>query len=52
MARAGLGVEDYEIEIMRYIDQVYGPELQQLLSAEMTGIWPEHDLDPGRAPTS
>jgi hypothetical protein len=52
LERAGLPVEDFEVEIMRYIDQVYGPELQELLQADMHGIWPEHDLDPSRAPTS
>jgi hypothetical protein len=51
LERAGLGVEDFEIETIRYIDGVYGPELNALLAADQHGIWPEHDLDPSRAPS-
>lgn len=47
----GLGVEDFEVEIIRYVDQIYGPELRALIAADQRGLWPEHDLDPSRAPT-
>ena len=56
-ARAGLewqgqSVDDTDIEIMRYIDQLFGPELRALMAADLRGIWAESDLDPSRAPTS
>ena len=37
---------------MRFIDQVYGPELRALMAVDMNGRWPETDFDPSRAPTS
>jgi hypothetical protein len=48
----GLSADDTDIEIMRYIDQVFGPELRALMAVDMNGMWAEHDLDPSRAPTS
>lgn len=56
-ARSGLewqgqSVDDTDIEIMRYIDQIFGPELRALLAADLRGVWAESDLDPSRAPTS
>ena len=40
------------MDIIRFADAVYGPEIQALMDADQHGIWPEHDLDPSRAPTS
>ena len=48
----GLDADETDIEIMRYIDQVFGPELRALMTADLAGIWHENDLDPSRAPTS
>lgn len=48
----GIPVDDTDIEIMRYIDQVFGPELRALLAVDMNGLWAESDFDPSRAPTS
>ena len=48
----GLSVDDTDIEIMRYIDAIFGPELRALMAVDMNGIWAENDLDPRRAPTS
>ena len=48
----GLAVDDTDLTIMRYIDEIFGPELQALMTADMRGIWAEHDLDPSRAPSS
>jgi hypothetical protein len=45
-------VDDTEIEIMRVIDQIFGPELRALMAMDMNGLWAEADLDPSRAPTS
>jgi hypothetical protein len=48
----GLPVEAEEIEIMRFIDQIFGPELRALMAVDMNGLWAESDFDPSRAPTS
>jgi hypothetical protein len=48
----GLSVDDTDLMIMRYIDEIFGPELRALLAVDMNGLWPEPDLDPSRAPTS
>ena len=48
----GFDADETDLQIMSYIDQVFGPELQALLAADMSGIWAENDLDPSRAPTS
>jgi hypothetical protein len=48
----GLTVSDEEIEIMRFVDQVFGPELRALMAVDMNGLWAEADFDPSRAPTS
>jgi hypothetical protein len=48
----GLAADDVDVQIMRYIDQVFGPELRALMTEDMNGVWPETDLDPSRAPTS
>jgi hypothetical protein len=52
LAWQGLPVETDEIEIMRFIDQIFGPELRALMAVDMNGLWAESDLDPSRAPTS
>ena len=48
----GLSVDDTDVEIIRYIDAVFGPELRALMAVDMNGIWAESDPDPSRAPTS
>ena len=48
----GLEPSDTDIDIMRYIDAIFGPELKGLMAADMRDIWPENDFDPSRAPTS
>jgi hypothetical protein len=48
----GLSVDETEIEIMRFVDQIFGPELRALMALDMNGLWAESDLDPSRAPTS
>jgi hypothetical protein len=52
LAQAGLDVDDTELAIMRYIDQLFGPELGALVALDMHGMWPEPDLDPSRAPSA
>ena len=48
----GLSLDDTDLEIMRYVDAIFGPEMRALMAIEMNGIWAESDLDPSRAPTS
>jgi hypothetical protein len=48
----GLVADEVDLQIMRYIDEVFGPELRALMAEDMHGVWPETDLDPSRAPTS
>jgi hypothetical protein len=52
LAWQGLSVDDSDVEIMRFIDQVFGGELRELLAMDMNGLWAETDFDPSRAPTS
>lgn len=52
LERLGVGVDDTDIAIMRVIEAVYGPERDALLAADLAGFAPEHDLDPGRAPST
>ena len=48
----GLPVDDSDLEIMRFIDAIFGPELRALMEVDMNGLWAENDLDPRRAPTA
>lgn len=48
----GIPCDDTDIEIMGFIDAIFGPELRALLEVDMNGVWAESDLDPRRAPTS
>ena len=48
----GLDADDTDVQIMRYIDEIFGPELRALLQEDMNGVWPETDMDPSRAPSS
>jgi hypothetical protein len=52
LAWQGMTADETDVAIMRYIDEVFGPELHALLQADMTGVWPENDFDPSRAPTA
>ena len=48
----GQAVNDTDVEVMRFIDQLFGPELRALMAADMNGLWAESDFDPSRAPSS
>jgi hypothetical protein len=52
LAWQGLSVDDTDVEIMRFIDQVFGGELRELMAMDMNGLWAETDFDPSRAPSS
>ena len=48
----GLTADDTDVAIMRYIDEVVGPEIRALMQADMADWWPENDFDPSRAPSA
>jgi hypothetical protein len=48
----GHELDDAELAVMRVADGVYGPQLRALVAADLTAVWPEPDMDPGRAPTA
>ena len=48
----GLTLDETDLTIMRYVDELFGPELRALLAVDMKGVWAEHDFDPSRAPNS
>ena len=48
----GYEVTDEEIAVMRVADGVYGEQLRALVAADLTNVWAEPDLDPGRAPSA
>jgi len=48
----GMQADDTDLAIMRYIDEVFGPELRALMQADMVDWWPENQFDPSRAPTT
>jgi hypothetical protein len=52
LAQAGVEVDETDLAIMRYVDDLFGPELGALMSADLRGVWREADLDPGRPPRS
>ena len=47
---AGEDLDETEIRIIRLADGVYGPEMRALDAADLSDVWPEPDLDPGRPP--
>jgi hypothetical protein len=51
LGRYGIAVDEVDLAVMRVAEQVYGPPRDALLAADLSGIAPEHDFDPSRAPT-
>ncbi len=50
LARFGIEVEEAEMQVIRFADQVYGPHLDALMAADLSDVEPETPLDPARAP--
>jgi hypothetical protein len=46
----GTAIDDVDLAIMRAADTVYGPGFKALQTAELSQIWIEPALDPGRPP--
>jgi hypothetical protein len=51
LSHQGLEVDDLDVQIAAFVEQIYGPELRALGTADMRGLWAEPDLDPSRAPS-
>jgi hypothetical protein len=52
LGRYGIPVDEVDLAVMRVAERVYGPGRDALLAADLSGIRPEHGLDPSRAPAS
>jgi hypothetical protein len=52
LAVLGYDVDETELAVMRVADGVYGPQLRALVSADLSAIWPEPDMDPSRGPSA
>ena len=46
----GVPVSDVDVQIMRVVESVYGPDMRALDEANLAGVWPEIDPDPSRPP--
>jgi len=51
LARMGIEVDAVDLAVMRVAESVYGPDREALMSADLSGIPREHDLDPSRPPS-
>ncbi|MEA2404841.1 MAG: hypothetical protein QOE08_1488 [Thermoleophilaceae bacterium] len=47
---AGFDVDEADMAVIRAADAVYGPGMRALMAADLGAVWPEPDMDPGRAP--
>lgn len=47
---AGEEVSDIDLAVIRAADSVYGQGMRALDAADLSGVLPEPDLDPSRAP--
>ena len=45
-------MDDTELAVMRVADGVYGPRLRALLTADLSTVWAEPDMDPSRPPSA
>ena len=52
LAQYGVEVDDVELEIMRAIERLYGPQRDALMAADLRDVPRELDLDPSRPPKS
>jgi hypothetical protein len=50
LERAGVPVDEQDLQLMRMIDAVYAPALRALQEADLTALDAEVDLDPSRPP--
>jgi hypothetical protein len=50
LAHYELEADDVDLAVMRVAEQVYGPARDALMAADLSGVAPEHGLDPSRSP--
>jgi hypothetical protein len=50
LARYGLEADDVDLAVIRVAEQVYGPQRDALMAADLSGVAPEHGLDASRSP--
>ena len=50
-ARIGIEVDEVDLAVMRVAEGAYGPDREALMTADLSDIPREHDLDPSRPPT-
>jgi hypothetical protein len=50
LAHYGLEADDVDLAVMRVAEHVYGPPRDALMTADLSGVAPEHGLDPSRSP--
>jgi hypothetical protein len=51
LARICIEVDEVDLAVMKAAESVYGPDREALMSADLSGIPREHDLDPSRPPS-
>jgi hypothetical protein len=52
MELAEQDVDETDIAIMRFAEDVYGSQVRSLLAEDLREVKPELDFDPSRAPTA
>jgi hypothetical protein len=50
LERAGVPVDDQDLELLRMVDAVYAPALRALRETDLAAVDAELDLDPARPP--
>ena len=50
LARFGIEVDEAEMQVIRFADQMYGPLLDAVMADDLSDVEPESPLDPSRAP--
>ena len=50
LARFGIDVDEAEMHVIRFADQMYGPQLDAVMAADLSDVEPEAPLDPARPP--
>ena len=46
----GLEADDLDLAVIGIAEQVYGPQRDALMAADLSGLAPEHGLDPSHSP--
>ena len=50
LERLGFASDDIDIAVIRATDSIYGPQIDALLSADLTGVRGEPEIDLSRPP--